>query len=512
MTYKPFKTDELGIDEGDLILPPGQSVITTDVNGTPIDSDIYEPADPNIQGHITSPHAPSNAQKNSDITKAEIEAKLTGLISTHTHGEDAKIFCGFDNIGTNNITTNHELIPISDIVHNSDSAIFSYDQINKYIQINTDGLFIFSYTIACDQISGNSRSAATCWIEVDNGNGFVEIPGTRGFMYSRNIYEGESSYSLTTTVDVVSGYKYRFKLARDNGSGTLKSKVGSSHITIYSVPGRGTRGATGPMGPTGSIGPQGPIGMTGPTGATGPIGPTGPQGDIGTHEADWDHTLLHNHTNKIIIDNIVDTDISNWDGAFSHAQQPHAPVDAQKNSDITKAEIETKLTGVITSHSHNVSSAGKVKQILYGTIPEKSGTSSFKKDRTPSPSKGTSVFKRSLSLESSTNKLLINVSVQIAIRGDDDDDEEGYVGIALFRDGTCISSAIHGGCTKEGELHGTLTINLMDEPNTTNQIEYELRVGLVDKGEIWYIGRSKHSDWFGGTLKLNGYTLTEVEF
>ena len=34
--------------------------------------------------HTTS-HAPSNAQKNSDITKAEIEAKLTGAITSHTH-------------------------------------------------------------------------------------------------------------------------------------------------------------------------------------------------------------------------------------------------------------------------------------------------------------------------------------------------------------------------------------------------------------------------------------------
>ena len=37
--------------------------------------------------HSTSPHAPSNAQRNSDITKAEIEAKLTGDVSTHTHNE-----------------------------------------------------------------------------------------------------------------------------------------------------------------------------------------------------------------------------------------------------------------------------------------------------------------------------------------------------------------------------------------------------------------------------------------
>lgn len=37
--------------------------------------------------HSTSPHAPSDAQKNSDITKEEIEAKLTGDITTHTHSE-----------------------------------------------------------------------------------------------------------------------------------------------------------------------------------------------------------------------------------------------------------------------------------------------------------------------------------------------------------------------------------------------------------------------------------------
>lgn len=46
---------------------------------------VYEPANANIQAHVASAHAPANAQKNSDITKAEIEAKLTGEISSHTH-------------------------------------------------------------------------------------------------------------------------------------------------------------------------------------------------------------------------------------------------------------------------------------------------------------------------------------------------------------------------------------------------------------------------------------------
>lgn len=42
--------------------------------------------------------------------------------------------------------------------------------------------------------------------------------------------------------------------------------------------------------------------------------------------------------------------------AYDHAISAHAPADAQKNSDITLAEIETKLVGEINTHSHPISS------------------------------------------------------------------------------------------------------------------------------------------------------------
>ncbi len=44
---------------------------------------------------------------------------------------------------------------------------------------------------------------------------------------------------------------------------------------------------------------------------------------------------------------------SNYDAAYTHSQAAHAPSTAQKNSDITKAEIEAKLTGDVTSHTHS---------------------------------------------------------------------------------------------------------------------------------------------------------------
>lgn len=46
---------------------------------------VYEANNPNIQAHVTAAHAPTNAQANAEITKAEIEAKLTGEIASHTH-------------------------------------------------------------------------------------------------------------------------------------------------------------------------------------------------------------------------------------------------------------------------------------------------------------------------------------------------------------------------------------------------------------------------------------------
>ena len=39
--------------------------------------------------------------------------------------------------------------------------------------------------------------------------------------------------------------------------------------------------------------------------------------------------------------------------AYTHSQEAHAPSNAQKNSDITKAEIEAKLVGNITTHNHD---------------------------------------------------------------------------------------------------------------------------------------------------------------
>lgn len=64
------------------------------------------------------------------------------------------------------------------------------------------------------------------------------------------------------------------------------------------------------------------------------------------------NTQDHTHTNKTTLDGFDSVLKANYDTSYTHSQNLHASSNAQKNSDITKEEIETKLTGTITSHSH----------------------------------------------------------------------------------------------------------------------------------------------------------------
>jgi len=76
-------TNDSRLSDARTPLAHNQAISTVTSLQTTLDG--KEAANANIQTHVTSAHAPANAQANADITKAEIEAKLTGQISTHAH-------------------------------------------------------------------------------------------------------------------------------------------------------------------------------------------------------------------------------------------------------------------------------------------------------------------------------------------------------------------------------------------------------------------------------------------
>ena len=181
--------------------------------------------------HSQAAHAPSNAQKNSDITKAEIEAKLTGTITSHNH-----------------------------------SGVYAPVEHGAHLTIGT----------------GASNAAA----------------GNHTHNYAGSSAAGGAANSVKTNLII--------KLNGGTTEGTnLFTFNGSTAKTINITPANIGAAAS-------SHGTHLTLGTTSSTAY---------RGDYG---------------------NI----------AYNHSQSAHAPSNAQKNSDITKAEIEAKFTGDITSHNH----------------------------------------------------------------------------------------------------------------------------------------------------------------
>jgi hypothetical protein len=98
-------------------------------------------------------------------------------------------------------------------------------------------------------------------------------------------------------------------------------------------------------------------------------------------------TSFNGHTGNSAV-HVTTTDKDNWNGkstlalgetsvtafvgdkgktAYDHSQVAHAPLDAQKNSDITIEEIEAKLVGTIATHGHAIPPGVVVKEVTCTT-------------------------------------------------------------------------------------------------------------------------------------------------
>ena len=88
---------------------------------------VYEPANVNLQAHVAQAHAPANAQKNSDITLAEIEAKLTGVISSHSHAGGGGSPFMFEGSTAADLATGANVTPIS-----LTGLVFTFEANSRY--------------------------------------------------------------------------------------------------------------------------------------------------------------------------------------------------------------------------------------------------------------------------------------------------------------------------------------------------------------------------------------------
>ena len=250
--------------------------------------------------HSQSAHAPSNAQKNSDITKAEIEAKLTGAITSHTHSYlplsggtlsgDLKLYS--DNyikfFGRADNST-------GSITHGDNGLTF--ESVGNYE--NPGMLFILNRTENGNTHGGGSNRAAS------QASVSMSHNGSGGSIVAATLFSGELAGNAATADKVNTNLVVKLNGGTTEGT-NLFTFNGSAAKTINITPSAIGAAAS-------SHGTHLTLGT----------------GSGNAYRGDYGNT------------------------AYTHSQAAHAPSNAQKNSDITKAEIEAKLTGTITSHNHS---------------------------------------------------------------------------------------------------------------------------------------------------------------
>lgn len=234
--------------------------------------------------HSQAAHAPSNAQKNSDITKAEIEAKLTGTITSHSHSTMPS-----RGVVTAETTTNRPAVSGLSM-----TQAYNNGYPTPYGNVLTmkgsgDTQLLLGW-------SGTSGAHAPAYIRSKRDNADANWSGWA------QIYT-TAHKPVAADIKFDDGQTFQDKL----NSGALKGAKGD----------KGDTGAKGATGATGATGPQGPTGATGatptikvgtvttgaagssasvtastsgttttfnftiPKGATGATGATGPQGATG---------------------------------------------------------------------------------------------------------------------------------------------------------------------------------------------------------------------------------------
>ena len=347
--------------------------------------------------HSQSAHAPSNAQKNSDITKAEIEAKLTGNVTTHTHSQYLTEHQDISGLALKSELHTHSNKAIldaitSDKINSWDSkSTFSgsyKDLADKPTIPSVEGFATESYVdskFLSEEIifEGQSNDPLVLhdyythvpiadgmgfWvinktIEINSSNNpyVIEISGSQGKdgVYGPNVSTFNSTYNMWV-YDLGNGDKLQMGNIEYNGSpalavawdtagnysnlkvtkkidlmNTINSKVDKAYVD----------------GKVSDLVNSSPATLDTLKELADALG----------NDPNFATTVSNQIGNKVdkvngkglSTNDLTNTLKANYDAAYTHSKSAHAPSNAQKNSDITKAEIEAKLTGNITTHTHS---------------------------------------------------------------------------------------------------------------------------------------------------------------
>jgi hypothetical protein len=183
------------------------------------------------------------------------------------------------------------------------------------------------------------------------------------------------------------------------------------------------------------------------------------------------------------------------------AERPTSPMDGmlRYNSDTASFEVcEGGAWSGITGGS------GKVVSTTFGTIASITSTSNIPlDDSTPLVTEGAEIVSLAITPSDAANLIKVEAAFNFA------NADANVDGIAsIFRDTTCLASFLITG-KKSDEF--TWTLLTVDNPATTSETTYSIRVGSPSGSNDWYINRDSGDKTLGGTRVHNQFILTELK-
>jgi hypothetical protein len=110
-------------------------------------------------------------------------------------------------------------------------ALYNFDAVAGTIEVLATGSYEIGFDISLDA-GANVRTSSKAWLQKNSGGGFVDVGGTDGFGYHRNVSNGLDTASMSTLVDLVAGDVLRVRAQRLGTTGTLLSVTEGSRFNV----------------------------------------------------------------------------------------------------------------------------------------------------------------------------------------------------------------------------------------------------------------------------------------
>ena len=144
-------------------------------------------------------------------------------------------------------TTGAITVKYDTLQYESNPAPFSYNTSTYEFTSNHKDHYIVDYKVTT-LVKSSTRSEYVSYLEINTGSGWVELPGSRQYHYSRLSSQGEGTVTSKVFLEnFETGYQFRVRVGEDQADAG-NTVANSCSLVIYTVSSQGDKGDPGTPG------------------------------------------------------------------------------------------------------------------------------------------------------------------------------------------------------------------------------------------------------------------------